>query len=89
MFAARSAVIWPGPSNGGDDLDDVAADQRETGEPANQLLRFVAGQAADFRRPGARRERRIDRIDVERHVGRRRSTTRRMRSIGPRDAARP
>src|SRR5262249_23092735 len=51
-------------------LDDVAADQLEACEPANQPLRLVAREAADFRRAGSRRERRIDGIDVERHVRR-------------------
>src|SRR5437762_7285096 len=52
------------------DLDDVAADQLQAGQAANELLGLVARQAADFRRAGSGRERGIDRVDVEGHVGR-------------------
>ena len=38
------------------DLDDVAADEGQAGQTADELLRFVAGQAAHLRRAGARRE---------------------------------
>src|SRR5437899_242207 len=50
-------------------FDDVAAGQLQAAEAANELLRLVARQAADFRRAGSGCERRIDRVDVERHVG--------------------
>src|SRR5579871_4460611 len=37
-------------------LDDVAADEREVAQSADELQRLVAGQPADLRRAGARRE---------------------------------
>src|SRR6185369_961672 len=49
-------------------FDDVAADEREAGESSHQALRFVARQAAHFRRPGSGRKGRIDAVDVKRHV---------------------
>src|SRR4051812_38194673 len=50
-------------------LDDVAADECETAEAAHELLRFVTREAADLRGAGTGRKRRIDRVDVEGHVG--------------------
>src|SRR5436309_7321519 len=50
------------------DLDDVAADEGETGETAYEPLRLVARQPAHFRRAGAGREGGVDRVDVKRHV---------------------
>src|SRR5262249_1960704 len=52
------------------DFNDVAANERQTRQPANQLESLVAGQPADLGRAGAGRERGIDAIDVEGHVGR-------------------
>src|SRR4051794_40690296 len=69
------------------DFDDVAADQAQTGETAHELLRLMAGQAADLRRAGARRECRIDAVDVERHVARSGEDAANL-ADRPRDAAR-
>ena len=69
------------------DFDDVAADEIQAGEPADELLRLVTREAADFRRAGARRERRIDRIDVERDVER--TAAARSRARAPSSSAAP
>ena len=55
---------------GGRDLDDVHADEVQVAEPAQDRLRLPARQSADLRRAGARRERRIERIDIEREIAR-------------------
>ena len=66
MFAASIAVVWPGPSYGGRDLDHVVAAEVDPGERAQQHERLVRQQPGDLGRPGARRERRVDHVDVER-----------------------
>ena len=52
------------------DLDDVAADDIEPLEPAQDRLRLARRQAADLGRAGAGREGRVERVDVERQVDR-------------------
>src|SRR5919199_1856185 len=49
-------------------LHEVAADEVEPGESPDELLRLAAREAPDLRRPRARRERRVDEVDVERDV---------------------
>ena len=55
------------------DLHHVGADKVEMAEAAHQLQRLAAGEAADLRRAGAGREGRIDGVDVEGEIGRRRA----------------
>ena len=52
------------------DLDDVAADDVEALEAAQQLQHLARRQAADLRRAGAGREGRIEAVDVEGQIGR-------------------
>ena len=52
------------------DLDDVAADDVEALQAAQDFQHFARGQPADFRRAGARREGRVEAVDVEGEVGR-------------------
>ena len=55
---------------GGDDLDDVEADELDPGEAADDGEHVVRRWAAGLRGAGARRVGRIDDIDVERQEGR-------------------
>ena len=48
IFAARSAVISAGTVENRSDFDHVAADEVQAGELADQLLRFVAREAANL-----------------------------------------
>src|SRR5690606_9571791 len=50
------------------DFDHVHADDVQAGQAAHQAQGVVAAEAADHRRAGARREGRIEEIDVEADV---------------------
>src|SRR5258706_4815621 len=52
------------------DLDQVGSHKSNTAHAAQQADRFAHGEAAGLRCAGARREHRIEGIDVEREVGR-------------------
>jgi hypothetical protein len=51
-------------------LDEVAADDVDAREAAQDRLGLARGQAADLGRAGARREGRVERVDVEGEVDR-------------------
>ena len=68
--AAASAVIsaW---SNGGDTSTMSMPTRSQPGEPAHQLQRLPAREPARHRRAGARREGRVEPVDVEGEIDRR------------------
>lgn len=51
-------------------LDDVAADEIDALQPADQLQNLPRRQTSDFRRTGARRETRVEAVDIEGEIGR-------------------
>ena len=51
-------------------LDDVHAAEIEPGETAQDRLRLPGDEPADLRRAGARREGRVERVDIEAQIGR-------------------
>ena len=52
------------------DLDDIAADDVDALQAVQDRLSLARGQASSLRRSGARREGRVEAVDVERDVGR-------------------
>ncbi len=81
-FAATSAVVAPGSSNGGRHLHAVEAAEVEPGQRADVGQRLPAGRAADLRGARPRGERRVDEVDVEREEARPRP--RRARALAAR-----
>lgn len=68
MVAPTSAVAPP-TSNGGE-TSTTSAPTVQPAQAADQLLGLEAGHAADLRGAGARREGRVEHVDVETHIGR-------------------
>ena len=66
------------------DLDEVHADEVEPAEPAHQLQRLPAREPARHRRAGARREGRVEPVDVEGEIDRRVARPRRGSPRAPR-----
>jgi hypothetical protein len=56
---------------GGRDFHHIHAGKMHGAEAAQDRLHLPAGESADFRRAGARRESRIEAIDIEGQIGQR------------------